>query len=154
TELLNRMEQAGVRHLDDECMVLTHKGAEWNLIGLDDASLMDNTLDKLMKEVDTKDFTLLLAHEPQYINKFSTYDIDLVLAGHAHGGQVRLPFIGGLVAPEQGFFPEYTEGVYKKNDTTMIVSRGLGNSIIPLRVFNYPEIVYIELGKESYIEKK
>ena len=72
----------------------------------------------------------------------------IVLAGHAHGGQVRLPWIGGIVAPDQGFFPEYTEGLYEANDTSMIVSRGLGNSIIPVRIFNRPEIVCVELGKK------
>ncbi len=70
---------------------------------------------------------------------------DLVLSGHAHGGQFRLPFIGGLVAPDQGFLPEYTSGEYTIANTNMIVSRGLGNSIIPVRLFNYPEIVCVEL---------
>ena len=70
---------------------------------------------------------------------YSEYGFDLVLSGHAHGGQVRLPFIGGLIAPNQGFFPEYTSGEYKRGNCTMIVSRGLGNSIIPQRLFNHPE---------------
>lgn len=72
--------------------------------------------------------------------------VDLVLSGHAHGGQVRLPFIGGLVAPNQGILPKYTAGLYEKQNTFMIVSRGLGNSIIPQRVFNRPEIVVVQLN--------
>ena len=76
-------------------------------------------------------------------------EIDLVLAGHTHGGQIRLPFIGGLVAPDQGFFPKYTDGFYTVEDTTMIVSRGLGNSIIPIRTFNRPELVVIKLVNDS-----
>lgn len=93
---------------------------------------------------------ILLAHEPQYIENYSKYGVDLVLTGHAHGGQFRLPFVGGgLVAPDQGFFPKYTEGVHLMDETTMIISRGLGNSIIPVRLFNLPEIVCVELRGDS-----
>ena len=66
----------------------------------------------------------------------------------AHGGQVRLPFIGGIIAPDQGFVPKYTAGMYKNKETVMIVNRGLGNSIIPQRIFNRPEIVEVVLKKE------
>jgi hypothetical protein len=68
-----------------------------------------------------------------------------VFSGHAHGGQVRLPFIGGILAPDQGLFPKYTSGIYNKDNTHMIVSRGLGNSLFPLRVFNKPELVVTTL---------
>ena len=71
--------------------------------------------------------------------------MDLVFTGHAHGGQVRIPFIGALVAPDQGLFPKYTSGSYTKDSTTMFVSRGLGSSVIPIRVFNRPEIVAVTL---------
>lgn len=91
---------------------------------------------------------IVLAHEPQYIDNYSKAGVDLVLSGHAHGGQIRLPFIGGLVAPDQGFFPKYTAGTYKENDIVMIVSRGLGNGIILIRVFNRLEIVMVTLRKE------
>lgn len=70
--------------------------------------------------------------------------MDLLLAGHAHGGQFRLPFVReGLVAPGQVFFPKYTCGEYTSGDFSMIVSRGIGNSIIPVRIFNTPEVVKI-----------
>ena len=73
--------------------------------------------------------------------------VDLVLSGHAHGGQVRISFVGGLVAPNQGLFPKYDAGMFMKENTTMIVSRGIGNSIIPIRVNNRPEVILIELSK-------
>ena len=72
----------------------------------------------------------------------------MVFAGHAHGGQIRLPFIGGLVAPGQGFFPRYDCGVYREGDTSMVVSRGLGNSLFPVRIFNPPDVVLVKLCAE------
>lgn len=90
-------------------------------------------------------FTILLSHRPELMNVYAKYGVDLVLSGHAHGGQFRLPFIGGLVAPNQGFFPEYDAGLYRENGTQMVVSRGIGKSIIPLRFNNRPEIVLIQL---------
>jgi predicted MPP superfamily phosphohydrolase len=78
---------------------------------------------------------------------YARIGLNLVLTGHAHGGQFRLPLIGGLYAPHQGVFPKYTSGLYKKNSTGMVVSRGLGNSGFPLRLFNRPELVIITLRR-------
>lgn len=90
-------------------------------------------------------FTLLLSHRPDRIKDYAEAGFPLVLSGHAHGGQVRLPFIGGLYSPNQGVFPKYTAGVYREGETAMVVSRGLGNSRGPVRVFNFPEIVTVTL---------
>ena len=79
------------------------------------------------------------------LDVYSESGVDLVLSGHMHGGQFRVPFLGGLYAPSHGFFPEYDAGLYTKSDTDMIVSRGLGNSIFPIRINNRPEIVGVEL---------
>ena len=79
---------------------------------------------------------------------FDTYvenKVNLIFSGHAHGGQFRIPFIGGVVAPNQGVFPKYDAGIYSKGDTNMVVSRGVGNSIIPFRINNRPEVILIEL---------
>lgn len=73
----------------------------------------------------------------------------MIFSGHAHGGQFRIPFIGGIAAPHQGLFPEYDSGLYVKGNTKMIVSRGVGNSIIPFRVNNRPEIILVELDKST-----
>lgn len=72
-------------------------------------------------------------------------DIDLVFSGHAHGGQFRVPIIKGLYAPHQGVLPKYTEGVYTMGSTQLHVSRGLGNSRFPYRLFNHPEIIKVTL---------
>ena len=98
-----------------------------------------------ISEISSHQFTVFLSHRPEYYETYKKTDANLVLTGHAHGGQFRLPFIGGVVAPNQGFFPEYDSGVYREDEFAMVVSRGIGNSIIPVRVNNQPEIVLIEL---------
>jgi len=92
-------------------------------------------------------FCALASHRPEIIDLYSKYRFDLVFTGHAHGGQFRLPFLlpNGLNAPQQGFFPKYTSGLYRKDGTTEIVSRGLGPSVIPTRIFNRPNLVVCEL---------
>lgn len=94
------------------------------------------------------DFTILLCHRPNYMDTFKRYSLDLVFCGHAHGGQFRIPFVGGLFAPDQGLFPQYTSGAYTEGETTMIVSRGLGNSVMPIRLFNRPDVVMATLSSE------
>ena len=103
-----------------------------------------------LKELHTDgdEFTILLSHRPELFDTYVDHDIDLVLSGHAHGGQFRLPFIGGLVAPNQGLFPEYDAGLYTEGSTNMLVSRGVGNSIFPFRINNRPEVILIELQAE------
>ena len=158
TVLLEGLEKVGVVCLFDEYVKIERGGSSITLIGLNDESLGGMKLKVAEKTTgetmlltgneDTSGFQILLAHEPQYIENYSKYQVDLVFSGHAHGGQVRIPFIDrGLVAPGQGLFPKYTEGVHEVNGTTLIVSRGLGNSIAPVRVFNRPEIVCVELGQ-------
>jgi len=94
-------------------------------------------------EGDKGNLRILLSHEPQLLQYYAHPTIDLVFSGHAHGGQFRLPGGRGLFAPDQGLFPEYTQGVHRCGATQMIVSRGLGNSRFPLRLNNRPEIVRV-----------
>lgn len=142
-ELMDGLIGAGVVILDDQVVEISRGDAKFRLVGLDDKSLADGTLEALLS--DEKELTVVLAHEPQYLVRYASIGVDLVLSGHAHGGQFRLPFVGGIVAPDQGFLPKYTAGEYYMNGTEMIVSRGLGNSVIPVRLFNFPEIVCVEL---------
>lgn len=141
--LMDGVASAGVIILDDQVVEISRGDAKFRLVGLDDKSLADGTLEALLS--DEKELTVVLAHEPQYLARYAGTGVDLVLSGHAHGGQFRLPFVGGIVALDQGFLPEYTAGEYYMNGTEMIVSRGLGNSVIPVRLFNYPEIVCVDL---------
>ena len=100
-------------------------------------------MEELVKEEDR--YVILLSHRPELFDCYVENDVDLIFSGHAHGGQLRIPFIGGIVAPNQGVFPKYDAGVFTEDNTNMVVSRGVGNSIIPLRVNNRPEVVLVEL---------
>lgn len=158
-ELKTGLESIGVVVLEDASMQLEYKGEAITLIGLSDPSftIKEDMFGEVPAMVSTKlnsladdesSYTILLSHRPELFESYAHCNIDLVLSGHAHGGQFRLPFIGGLVAPNQGLFPQYDAGIYTKGDTNMIVSRGLGNSIIPIRFNNRPEIVLLELIAE------
>lgn len=158
-ELKAELENTGVVVLEDKAMQLEYNGDDITLIGLSDPSftLKGDMFGEVPAMVDTKlrgligdkdNYTILLSHRPELFEAYVNCGVDLVLSGHAHGGQFRLPFIGGLVAPNQGLFPKYDAGLYTKGDTNMIVCRGLGNSIIPIRFNNRPEIVLLELIAE------
>ncbi len=139
--------------LHDEAVPLTRNGETIQLVGLDDPDFTDRNASIQQSMLETKlhnlnlttDYRILLSHRPEYFDAYVAAEIDLALCGHAHGGQFRLPLVGGLVAPNQGFFPKYDAGVYTENGTTMIVSRGVGNSILPVRFNNRPELVNVEL---------
>lgn len=138
----NDLEACGAILLENKKVMTIVEESYVNLIGVYDEFLSSDILSEI--EIEDDRLNVLLAHEPQFINKYANKNIDVVFSGHAHGGQFILPFIGGVVAPDQGLNPEYTQGLYEEDGTKMVVSRGLGNSIIPLRIFNYPEIVCVD----------
>ncbi len=108
-------------------------------------------LKKLSGSLDKKSFSILLSHHPDFVENYADTDFDLILSGHAHGGQMRLPFINGVYAPGQGLFPKYAGGRYDlKNKNVLIVGRGLSKDHTP-RIFNRPEIVVIDVVKKSAV---
>ena len=146
---------AGVIVLENQKVEITRGQEHITLIGIDDPSFQESYLfgdaagvaEQVIGDLQeaSDGYTILLSHRPELFDVYVATGMDLVFSGHAHGGQFRLPFIGGLVAPNQGFFPEYDAGQFTEEKTTMIVSRGVGNSIIPVRVNNRPEIVVVTL---------
>lgn len=141
------LTELGVNVLSNEEKIIEYNGEDIRIIGIEDP-LNGITVNEALSQFAEKDlFTLVLSHRPETFQDYVDYEMDVVFSGHAHGGQFRLPGVGGLVAPGQGLFPSYTAGMYSENTTHMIVSRGLGNSVIPLRVFNSPEIVLVTLKK-------
>ena len=147
--------KAGVVILENQKVQITREGESITIMGIDDPSFQEDYLfgdsesvarqaiENLQNESDG--YTILLSHRPELFDLYVDTEMDLVFSGHAHGGQFRLPFVGGLVAPNQGFFPKYDAGQFNEENTTMIVSRGVGNSIIPIRFNNRPEIVLVTL---------
>ena len=155
-ELKTGLETIGVVVLEDETIQLKRDKEVITLIGLSDPNftLKGDIFGEVPAMVSTKlnsladdesSYTILLSHRPELFESYAHCNIDLVLSGHAHGGQFRLPFIGGLIAPDQGIFPKYDAGLFTNGSTNMIVSRGLGNSIIPIRFNNRPEVIVIKL---------
>lgn len=145
-----------VRTLRDEAVALCGGGGTITLVGLDDPAFHTDGRDAQAQErarlertlarlYDGEGFALLLTHRPEYFEAYAAAGVGLTLAGHAHGGQIRLLFLGGLYAPGQGFFPVYDAGLYRRGGSAMAVSRGLGNSILPLRINNRPELVVVTL---------
>lgn len=152
--LKQRLSTLGVTVLDDKKVEIDRNGDKLVLMGIDDPIFKEemyssekvavkSILDGLVEVADG--FTMLLSHRPELFEVYADYGIDLVLSGHVHGGQIRLPFIGGLYGPSQGLFPKYDAGAYCKDETTMYVSRGVGNSAFPLRFNNRPEIILITM---------
>ena len=157
-DLKNGLVKAGVVILENQKVQITREGERITLMGINDPSFQENYLfgdaEGVAKQAisDLKDesdgYTILLSHRPELFDLYAETGMDLVFCGHAHGGQFRLPFAGGLVAPNQGFFPKYDAGQFTEENTTMIVSRGVGNSIIPIRFNNRPEIVVAQLKSQ------
>ncbi len=157
-DLKTSLEAAGVTVLDDAQVKIEVSGESITVIGVNDPCFHADYLtsdaavmDRKLSELSSGDagFAILLSHRPELFDTYVAHDMDLVLTGHAHGGQFRLPLIGGLIAPNQGLFPKYDDGLYSEGNTNMIVSRGLGNSIIPFRFSNRPEVVLIELKGQN-----
>ncbi len=151
--------ELGVTVLENAKVTIESSGEKMTLAGVvdpsfktdylkgDDTAVMGSILTELLGEEDR--YTILLSHRPELFEVYAQHTVDLIFSGHAHGGQFRIPFVGGLIAPNQGLFPKYDAGIYKEGNTTMVVSRGIGNSIVPFRINNRPEIVLVELASQA-----
>ncbi len=144
--VVKKLDCSGVL-VDDEYKIFEH----YSLLGLHDSvGESDYSLKDLLCIFERlENYKIAVVHRPLQFDEYlrvSDYDVDLVLCGHTHGGLIRIPFFGAVVSPDEGFFPKYTKGVYTKNNTTMVVSGGLGNTFLPLRINNFPEIVVIEIN--------
>lgn len=150
--LYQQTEEAGVTVLRMSSGVLTVRGQRIVLCGIPDPYEMvfsgapdtEEQLRQALEDVDSADFTVLLAHRPELLAKYAQFPLDLVVSGHAHGGQVRIPgVLNGLYAPNQGWFPKLAGGAYTQDGTTLIVSRGLAVRTRLPRIFNRPEVVLV-----------
>ena len=151
--IVQRLSNAGVEILDDKKMQLEIGESTIEILGLSDPAFLTSKyaegtdtsrlVEQLNRLSDNLVFQILLSHRPEFFDLYADANMDIIFSGHAHGGQFRIPFIGGLVAPNQGIFPKYVDGVHTRNGSTMFISRGLGNSIVPIRICNRPEIIAV-----------
>lgn len=150
--LYQQTEKTGVTVLRMSSGILTVRGQRIALCGIPDPYEMvfsgapdtEEQLRQALEDVDSADFTVLLAHRPEMLAKYAQFPLDLVVSGHAHGGQVRIPgVLNGLYAPNQGWFPKLAGGAYTQDGTTLIVSRGLAVRTRLPRIFNRPEVVLV-----------
>lgn len=154
--LEKKLKERGVFVLRNESIFYERSKEKILISGIDDpvfstigqykVLLNEDIMKSEMLHVNNKKyFNILLSHRTEFFDFYVNNNIDVAFTGHSHGGQIIIPVIGGVFSPGQGFWPKYYKGMYTKDNTTMVVSRGLGNSVIPQRIFNRPEIVSVTL---------
>ncbi len=148
---LKECEELGVKVLRNSRVDFQRKNSTINIVGVDDPSVggVFNLIEELKTLKEEGSLNLLLSHRPELFEEYVDAGYDLVFTGHTHGGQIRIPLIGALFVPNQGIFPQYDKGEYTKKETTMIVSSGIGTSILPIRIFNKPEMVLVQLKRNN-----
>ena len=147
---LNIIDNSHAILLENEVKQITVKEETIQLIGLSEGSTA--LPHDQRKQLDPFLETIVLAHHPEKIEAYIKELKDVkstVFSGHAHGGQIVIPGIGGILSPNQGFLPEYTDGVYNVNQHHLVVSRGLANSTFPTRINNYPHLIFTTITNKK-----
>lgn len=155
---LKEIQHDNVKILDNKSVRITIKGTTLNIHGLEiekeyykrfqKAKLADDYLNALLGNPNKEEYNILLAHNPEYFEAYAKWGADMTLAGHIHGGLIRLPYLGGLASPQVEFFPKYDGGQFYEGERTMILSRGLGTHTINIRVNNRAELISIRLSQK------
>ncbi|RDW15859.1 metallophosphoesterase [Oceanobacillus arenosus] len=144
------IEQRNVTILNNQSTELTVGNVTLNLVGVDDAATKHEDLNLAFANVDQASYTILLSHSPSILDRYRAIPADLILSGHTHGGQVRLPLIGALVAPDEGFFPEMDKGIFEIGvNQFLYIDSGLGTSMAPIRFLNQSQVSLIEISREK-----
>ena len=155
-QLINIMKKLNITYMNNSNLLITKNSESINLVGVEDYNFFKNednlnhraNFIKTLEELYSPNhFNILLSHRPEKFPIYADLKYELIFSGHAHGGQWRVPFVGGIFSPSQGFFPKYTNGNYVLEDSTIIVSQGLGNSSFPIRINNRIELVLATLKK-------
>lgn len=147
----NILERAGVKYLSNEYLTINRGDDEILLGGVEDPlayadMLSPDELAQKMNDAAPDAFKILLGHRNYWMTEYPELPVDLIFCGHAHGGLIRIPGVGGLIGTDRRLFPDFDAGQFNNGRYTLIVSRGLGNSVPIPRVFNRPEIVCVELS--------
>lgn len=147
----NILERAGVKYLSNEYLTIS-RGEDGILLGgVEDPlayadMLSPDELAQKMNDAAPDAFKILLGHRNYWMTEYPELPVDLIFCGHAHGGLIRIPGVGGLIGTDRRLFPDFDAGQFNNGRYTLIVSRGLGNSVPIPRIFNRPEIVCVELS--------
>lgn len=147
----NILERAGVKYLSNEYLTINRGDDEILLGGVEDPlayadMLSPDELAQKMNDAAPDAFKILLGHRNYWMTEYPELPVDLIFCGHAHGGLIRIPGVGGLIGTDRRLFPDFDAGQFNNGRYTLIVSRGLGNSVPIPRIFNRPEIVCVELS--------
>ena len=150
-KFLDDCTELGVVVLRQQSEIIRIGDSLINIVGVDDTSITSIwTIREVLKEKFLNGhLNILLSHRPEIFDEYVNAGYDLIFSGHTHGGQVRIPLLGAIFAPNQGVLPAYDKGAFTKKDSTMIVSSGIGTSVVPIRIFNKPELVLVELKYEK-----
>ncbi|MEG0308115.1 MAG: metallophosphoesterase [Clostridium sp.] len=164
--LMKKLRQIGVKILNNRKVKLTKGDNTVNLYGMwfslsyyrdmsseysKDIYFKEENMKNILGLCNDKEYNILLTHNPLYFDTYTKWGADLVIAGHVHGGLIRLPLLGGLLSPERKFFPKYSAGEYSIEGSKLILNTGLGSKIIIPRVFNRPEISVITLLSDNIL---
>lgn len=151
---LKSLKKTGAILLNNKSVLIKKENDTIMLSGLNDPKFFwgkfyfNEAIQELANARNPNTFSMLLSHRPELKDLYAELGFDVTFSGHAHGGQVRLPFIGGLASPHQGFFPKLTAGVHPTKDRFLVISRGLGNQYGFARIFNPPELILVTLKKK------
>ena len=148
-EIKSPLKDHGVQILENGHFKYNIGNSHIWIMGVDDPYLGRDQLNMALEGVSDSVPKVLLAHAPNIFSKAVEANVDLVLVGHTHGGQIRLPLVGAVVAPGQGLFPKFDYGHFTSGSTNMIINGGLGESVLPIRFYNRPEIVLVTLVSSS-----
>ncbi len=149
-ELIKGLDKRGINILDNNNTTIKAGGIFINLCGIDDPETGNDNLSLALDGINQELYTILLSHGPKIISNEKDISVDLILCGHTHGGQIRLPVLGAVVAPGQGLFPKYDKGIFDLgSDTVLYVDSGLGTSLLPIRFLNRSQISYITIKSLS-----
>lgn len=163
-EIKERLLQSGVFYLTNETISIERNGAQVQVSGLTYPPVFFRKIKKPHPSLqaveqyiglaNSNQFQILLAHHPMYFEQYVRWGADIVFSGHLHGGMIRIPKLGGLISPQYEWFPKYDAGMFQKQRTTMIVSRGLGWHTLPVRIGNPPELVCVQLNRSKERNEK
>lgn len=145
-ELLNGLKERDVAVLNNRNVLLEHHHETIRLVGVDNVSTHHENMREAFVNIRPDEYTILLSHAPTVVDKYDHLPADLILSGHTHGGQVRLPLIGAVIAPDEGFFPTWDKGIYEFSDHQYLyIDSGLGTSIAPIRFLNQSQVSFIAI---------